>query len=323
VESWRFFLNATGIGNEQPGVLEQVNEVGVVEGFDEMKTIVACGSPTTQFGFGGGAHVGIGMNGEDGGDIVVLADKVAQSAQVLAHDPAKAFAAVSGENDELLAGGELQKFGGSGRRFGVFQDELQGIDDRIACDENAGFGNAFGEQGGSVSRGGCEVVRHDLGNEAAVHLLRKRAERVAGTQACLDVADRNAMVKSRKRSREGGSGVTLDQDECGSFALDNRFETRHYSRADLVRRLVGLHYLEILIQLDAEEIEEGVEQAGVLAGADDESVQVGAGFQSAEDWREFNDLGARAEDAENPRPGSTGLAQGAAGLGIERLRGVA
>jgi len=167
------------------------------------------------------------------------------------------------------------------------------------------------------------VICGDLGNEAALHLLGERAERITGAQACLDVPDRNAMVKSRKRSGEGGGGVALDQDQRRSFSADDGFETRHYSCTDFVGRLVDLHYLEVLIQLDAEEIEERVEQAGVLAGADDESVQVGGGFQSAEDWREFNDLGARPEDAENPRPGSAGLGQGSAGLGIERLRGVA
>ena len=64
---------------------------------------------------------------------------------MLAHDPAKAFAAMGGENDELLASGELQKFGGSDRRLGVLKDKLQGIDDRVASDEDAGFWNAFGE----------------------------------------------------------------------------------------------------------------------------------------------------------------------------------
>ncbi len=68
--------------------------------------------------------------------------------------------------------------------------------------------------------------------------------------------------------------------------------------------------------MNAEEIEERIEQAGVLAGADDEGIEVGAGLQGAENWREFDDLRAGAEDAENPRPGSTGLAQGSAGLGI-------
>jgi len=71
-ERWRFFLNATGIGDEQPGVLEQVDEVGVVQGFDEMKAFL-----TSQLRFSGGADVGIRMNGEYGGDVVVLADKVA------------------------------------------------------------------------------------------------------------------------------------------------------------------------------------------------------------------------------------------------------
>ena len=75
VKRWGFFLNATGIGNEQPGVLEQVNEIGIVERFDEMNAILAA-----QFGFGGGADVGIGMNGEDSGNIVVLAHEVAQGA---------------------------------------------------------------------------------------------------------------------------------------------------------------------------------------------------------------------------------------------------
>src|SRR5882724_1460269 len=71
-ERWRFFLNAAGIGDEQPRVLEQVNEVGVVQGFDEMKAFL-----TSQLRFSGGADVGIRMNGEYGGDVVVLADKVA------------------------------------------------------------------------------------------------------------------------------------------------------------------------------------------------------------------------------------------------------
>src|SRR5882757_6541928 len=157
-EGWRFFLDASGIGDKQPGVLEQVDKVGVVQRFDERNAVVACGSAATQFGLGGGADVGIGMNGEDGGDVVVLADEVAQRAQVLAHDSAKALAAVRGENDELLAGGKLQELGGSGRGLGVFQDELQGIDNWVTGDEDAGFGNALGEQGGAVS--GCrgEVV---------------------------------------------------------------------------------------------------------------------------------------------------------------------
>src|SRR5882724_2258234 len=118
---------------------------------------------------------------------------------------------MGGENDELLASGELQKFGGSDRRLGVLKDKLQGIDDRVASDEDAGFGNAFGEQSGAVSRCRGEVICGDLGNDAAVHLLGKRAERIAGTQACLDVADRDAVVKAGEGGGERGGGVALDQ----------------------------------------------------------------------------------------------------------------
>jgi len=317
-ERWRFFLNAAGIGDEQPGVLEQVDKIWIIQRLDQMNAILP-----TQLGFCGGADVGIGMNGEDGGDIIMLADKVTERSQVLAHDFAKAFAAVRGEDDELFAGGELQEFGGSGRRLSVLQDELERIDDRISRDEDDGFGDAFGEQRGAVSFGGREMISGDLGNEAAVHLLGKWAEGIAGTQAGFDMADWNAMVKAGERSSERGGGVALDKNECGFFAADDWFETGHDARANFVGRLVGLHDLKVFIHLNAEEFEEWIEQGGVLAGTDYEGVKVGAGVESAENWGELDDLGAGAEDTQNPRPGSAGLAQRSAGLGIKRLRGLA
>jgi hypothetical protein len=171
---------------------------------------------------------------------------------MLAHDTAKAFAAVRGENNELLAGGELQEFGGSGRGLGVFQDELQGIDDWVAGDEDSGFENPFGEEGGTVSGGGCEVVRSDLGNEAAVHLLRKWAKRIAGTEAGFYVADRDAVVKAGEGGGEGGGGVALDQDKRWFLApntsvFNNPIQARHDPRTNFGGRLVGLHYMEVLI----------------------------------------------------------------------------
>jgi hypothetical protein len=61
----------------------------------------------------------------------------------------------------------------------------------------------------------------------------------------------------------------------------------------------------------------------MLTGADDEGLEVVAGLEGAEDGGELDHLRTGAEDAENPRPRSCGLAQRSAGLGIKRLRGVA
>ncbi len=110
------------------------------------------------------------------------------------------------------------------------------------------------------------------------------------------MAHGNAVMESGESAGQGGGGVSLDEDQRRFFTSDDGFEASHDSGTNFIGSLVGLHDVQVLVKMDAKEIKEWVEQAGVLAGADGERANVGASFERAEHGREFDDLGARAEN---------------------------
>src|SRR3989442_3236967 len=87
------------------------------------------------------------------------------------------------------------------------------VNHRVPRHEDARAWNSLREEVGACPVRGSEMKKRELGRETAVELLREWRQGVAGSQAGLNVPDRNAMIKAGQAHRERGRGVALDQDD--------------------------------------------------------------------------------------------------------------
>src|SRR5258707_12366469 len=101
-------------------------------------------------------------------------------------------------------------------------------------------------------------------DQAAIHLLGVGTERIAGAQARLDVADRNALVKRSEGAGQCCRRIALDEDESGLVSGENRVESPQDTNAQLVGRLPRLHETEVMIDTKADQADERFGEGLVL-----------------------------------------------------------
>ncbi len=90
-------------------------------------------------------------------------------------------------------------------------DFLEGINDRVACHNNAFIRHAFPQQvpAGMLGRGKMQISNHP-GNPA-VDFLRERLPLVIRPQTCLHVPNPDSVVVAKQGGRHDRCGIALHQ----------------------------------------------------------------------------------------------------------------
>lgn len=138
-EGGGFFLDAARVGDEEPGVGEEMDEVGVAHGGGEDDLVA-----THEFLDGGFFDGGVGVDGEDDAEVGVRLGEAAQGAQVSAHGIAEVFSAMGGEEDEFTAPDLVTEGADFAAGLGAGEGLEKGVHDGVAGDMDAVSGNAFG-----------------------------------------------------------------------------------------------------------------------------------------------------------------------------------
>src|SRR4051812_31101662 len=97
-----------------------------------------------------------------------------------------------------------------------------------------------------------EVKRRQPGDQPAIHLFRKWAERVARPQTRLYMTDGYASMKCCQGSGECRARVSLHQHEVRALLIEDGVERVENPRAHLARRLAGGHNLHVAVDTDIE-----------------------------------------------------------------------
>ena len=108
---------------------------------------------------------------------------------------------------------------------------------------------------------------------------------VAGAQARLDVADRNAAVEAGQRRAQHGRRVALHEHHVGRQLGEGPVGPLDQPGGEPGERLVRLHRLQVGVDGDAEQVDHLLDHLAVLAGVDDHAAA------------------ARRRRAARPRPG--------------------
>src|SRR5438128_2702477 len=101
---------------------------------------------------------------------------------------------------------------------------MQGVDDRITSHKDELVRYTLLKKCLVITLRRSEVVGRKLRDQAPVHLLRKRAERISGAKPSLDMAYRDFVVEAGERSGHGGRGITLYQNKIWALRVHNRVE---------------------------------------------------------------------------------------------------
>jgi hypothetical protein len=119
------------------------------------------------------------------------------------------------------------------------------------------------------------------------------------------MADRDFAVEGGHGAGEGGGGIALDNDVVGFFLFEDRVEAFDDFGAEGVEGLAWGHRGQIVVGLDVEELEEGGEEVGVLAGVDDDGVAALAS-DLMDEGSHFDHFGPGSEAEEDARGGGGG-----------------
>ena len=255
------FLDAAGVGEDNRTLLHQIDELQILERFDEEE--VGTSEIFAKHLMDGLAHVGIEVHRIDEIHIRVLLAEVLHGRNHADKSFAKVLTAVASYEDELLAvvkavdvvacGLEhIDLFIGKGFVALEFIDHhVQRIDDRVACDEDLAMGLFLLEVLLTEGRRG-EVVGGDAASDLAVHLFGPRAVDVVSPETGLDMTHRNLLVESGEGGSGAGSRVTMDQDHIRLALLEYVAHAGKHAGSDIVQVLPLLHDIQVIIRLHLE-----------------------------------------------------------------------
>ena len=150
---------------------------------------------------------------------------------------------------------------------------MEGVDDGVAGDEDPALCLLVEEVLLAEGRGG-EIVGGDAASDLAVHLLGPGAVDVVGAKAGLHVAHGNLLVEGSEGSGGGGGGVAVDQHHIWLARLEHVAHTGEHAGGDIVQVLPLLHDIEVVVGLDAEDVQDLVQHLPVLAGDADPGFEV-------------------------------------------------
>ena len=173
----------------------------------------------------------------------------------------------------------------------------QGVDDRIARDEDAAFIHALAQKVRLCRHRRRKMEVGDRSRELAVHLLRKRRILVLRAKPRLHMADCRLMIVSRQSACKRRRRVAMHEHDIGLLLRENTIESKKSLRRDVEERLALRHDVEIVVGRDRKERKHLVEHLAVLRRHSDERRYLCLMLLEFEhDRRHLDRFGARAEN---------------------------
>ena len=144
-------------------------------------------------------------------------------------------------------------------------------------------------------RRGGEMQARQLGDQAAVGLLREGVEQVVGAQARLDVADGDLLVEGGQGAGEGGGGVPLHQDEIGAMGLELFPQPLQGRTGDVGEGLLRGHQGQVMVGGEAEQAHHLGDHLAVLPGEHHAGAELARPLERQDDRSQLDGLRARAQ----------------------------
>ena len=117
--------------------------------------------------------------------------------------------------------------------------------------------------------GGSKMQLGDLGDQAAVGLLRERIKDVVGAQASLHVAHGNLVVEGGQGCSKGGGGIALHQHQIGPVLGKFQPQALQGRTGHMGQGLLGGHQGQIALGLKAKQRHHLGHHLAVLTGEHD------------------------------------------------------
>ena len=237
------------------------------------------------------AHGGVAMQRQQqrqiGEPLQQLQEAIADGAEALT----PVFASVHRGQDHPLP---LPIQTGQGVGRGLFGHQQQGIDHGVAGGEHLAD-HAGGPAVGRRHRCGGEVEQGQLGDQAAVGLLREGVEQVVGAQTRLHMAHGDLGVEGRQGRGEGGAGVALHQHQLRPMVGEFPLQPRQGPAGHMGEGLLRGHQGQIAVGSDAEQIHHLAHHLPVLAREHHPGAEIGGLLESPDHRRQFDRLGPGAQ----------------------------
>lgn len=307
-----FFLDASAVGEDKGGLLHEADERQVFERFDEVH-VAEAGKVVAEHFVDGTPHVGVEVHGVDEVDFGVPLGEAFDGAAHGEEAVAEVFAAVSGDEHEAAAvakavevvagGAELvgKGCGESGVVFDFVDDPVEGVDDGVAGDGDAGVVDVFAQEVFAAERSGREVVGGDPSGDLAVHFFRPGAVDVVGAQPCFDVAHGDLPIECGEGGGGAGGSVAMHEHYVGARFVEHVAHAREHAGGDVVEVLPLSHDVEVVVGTDVEYFEHLVEHFAMLPGdANDGLESVGGILECFDERRHFDCFGTGAEHEHYP-----------------------
>ena len=288
-------LDAAGIGQDQGAAVHQVDERQVVLRLDEVDIANLAQQAAHRL-----LYLRVQVHRIDHVQLRMLAGNACQRGADALEAGAEVLAPVPGHQHH--APGRVEKGEALGQALAQLRVAAnaplhlqQCIDHRVAGDMDGLGRDALGQQVAARRGGGCEMPARQGAGELAVGLLGPGRIQVAGAQAGLDMANRNALVEGRQRCRQRGGGIAVHQHRVGPPAREHGAHAGEHAGGDVGQVLPGLHQIEVELGLDPEQAEHLVEHLPVLRGDADPGVEARQCLQLLDQRRHLDGLGPGAE----------------------------
>ena len=171
----------------------------------------------------------------------------------------------------------------------------QGIDHRIAGDQDAPVLDALGQQVPPRGLGRREMQIGDGGGHLAVHLFRPGGIYITRAQAGLHMTHRGLLVERGQGGGKCGCGIALHQHPVGPAVLDDPQNAGKRGRGDVIQSLARLHDVQIIIGLDLKDGQNLVQHLPVLGGDTDQGLNARRRRQRRDDRGQLDGFGPSAE----------------------------
>ena len=182
----------------------------------------------------------------------------------MAHGLTEIFAAVGGHEDDALVL-EVDFLQQLVPELEIRPHRMvQGINDRIARDENLLCRHILCQEVPLGSLRGGKVQGGDAARELAVHFLRERAVDIVGAEACLHMAHGNLVVVGSQRSGKGGGSIAMHQHDVRLLLLQDLVQAHHGLGGNVKEGLSCGHDIQIVVRFDLEEVQHLVKHIPVL-----------------------------------------------------------
>jgi hypothetical protein len=292
-EGGGFFLDAAGVGQDEFGFAQEAKKIEIANGWNEPELGVvadaAFGHTVLSARMDRKNDRHFGRDGVDG------TEKLAE----LFGGVNIGRAMESQDGEAVPARAILQsKFIADSGLLGDGQEVAQGIDHYVADHEDAASGPAFFQEvRDSVFFRNEEVVSESVGQDA-VNFFGHGAVKAA--EAGFDVGNADAKFRGGERNGDSGIDVADDQNQI-RFALDK-------NRLDALQNFSGLRGVgagaDFQIHVRRRNTHLAKENVGqlfvvVLAGVDEDGLDLWMALHLVHERRNFREIGARADDIQD------------------------